>query len=827
MLRHSVEQGGQEGIGLVAEVDPKKIDGAPEEILRQIRMAVAETFDVVLDDVGLIPPRAIYKTTSGKIQRRRTRQALLAGEFSTLARWTAPTVLEGEAPIAIENPEEATAHVLAKLVWALVAKKLFLDSDAEPQHDATFRELGVSSVTAVEISGELADILKRKLSPTLLFEFSSTNVLAAYLAGETTGDATELDSGIRARLLRDAMRVALENSGLPLDELPSEESFAAFLGGRDNSSLAQLSTRGAHEDFSKLVPRWLNFLQESYRGSRILLYLWSFSEEAYSVYYREADKTIREQFDGRFGPLEDGLNTPDVSPVVDIADIPNLRGDWENQSGLAFGFRIDGKLQAAVQVLHASPEAYTESDRDLLERVCEYVGPALLAGQSMSYSDSEFRAENDLADLAEGILQDFSFEHFVEDVLSTGSKLFDAESAALFLYDDDAKELYLMAGSSGANSSKTTSVQFSADTGLCGHVFQTEQRIWVEDVQGHPNFNPAVDSKGDFVVRNMLCAPVMGAEGPLGVVELLNCSLTGIGAREHSLLDRYVRQIAVAIHSLPLIADMHVPFLRSLNELQAVEEPTESQESPFAEPVAVVGMGCRFPGGVHSRGLLEPSESWRRCHDGNSKRADSTSTSITIQIPMRRKNGYPKRGFLEDIDLFDAEFFGISPREAEQIDPQQRLLLECSWEALEHAGILPSSLMGSDTGVFVGQIYQDYAHAVGDAERVDGYTLTGNTASVASGRISYYLGSEGPSMTIDTACSSSLVGVHLACQALANGESIAGLGGWRHVDAQAHAVYWLQPVEGLGSRWALQKTFRLKRTVRHGPRDAVSSFLSA
>ena len=143
-----------------------------------------------------------------------------------------------------------------------------------------------------------------------------------------------------------------------------------------------------------------------------------------------------------------------------------------------------------------------------------------------------------------------------------------------------------MAGSSGANSSKTTSVQFSADTGLCGHVFQTEQRIWVEDVPGHPNFNPAVDSKGDVVVRNMLCAPVMGAEGPLGVVELLNCSLTGIGAREHSLLDRYVRQIAVAIHSLPLIADMHVPFLRSLNELQAVEEPTESQESPYA------GMGA-------------------------------------------------------------------------------------------------------------------------------------------------------------------------------------------------------------------------------------------
>ena len=287
--------------------------------------------------------------------------------------------------------------------------------------------------------------------------------------------------------------------------------------------------------------------------------------------------------------------------------------------------------------------------------------------------------------------------------------------------------------------------------------FSNRKRIWVEDVQGHPNFNPAVDSKGDFVVRNMLCAPVMGAEGPLGVVELLNCSLTGIGAREHSLLDRYVRQIAVAIHSLPLIADMHVPFLRSLNELQAVEEPTESQESPFAEPVAVVGMGCRFPGGVHS-----PEDFWNLLSHGVDAMTEIPKSRFDIDQyydpdpDAAGKMVTRKGGFLEDIDLFDAEFFGISPREAEQIDPQQRLLLECSWEALEHAGILPSSLMGSDTGVFVGQIYQDYAHAVGDAERVDGYTLTGNTASVASGRISYYLGSEGPSMTVDTACSSSL-----------------------------------------------------------------------
>ncbi|WP_372516809.1 beta-ketoacyl synthase N-terminal-like domain-containing protein, partial [Mycobacterium szulgai] len=137
---------------------------------------------------------------------------------------------------------------------------------------------------------------------------------------------------------------------------------------------------------------------------------------------------------------------------------------------------------------------------------------------------------------------------------------------------------------------------------------------------------------------------------------------------------------------------------------------------------------------------------------------------------------YTRSGaFLTDIAGFDAEFFGISAREAAAMDPQQRILLEISWEALETAGIDPHTLAGTSTGVFAGLGAQTYPHTGSD--NTDGYALTGAVASVASGRIAYALGLQGPAVTIDTACSSSLVATHLACQSLRTGESNLALAG--------------------------------------------------
>ncbi|MBV7698621.1 SDR family NAD(P)-dependent oxidoreductase [Streptomyces sp. TRM70350] len=260
-----------------------------------------------------------------------------------------------------------------------------------------------------------------------------------------------------------------------------------------------------------------------------------------------------------------------------------------------------------------------------------------------------------------------------------------------------------------------------------------------------------------------------------------------LGLRSLTAVQLLLRLSRITGVKLPTTAVYDHPTARALADVLVdaasgrhvlVADDDEPVRRADDDPVAVVGMACRYPGGVTS-----PDDLWRLLLEERdvitpfptdrgwdlAALADPDSPSAS-----RARHG----GFLDDVAGFDAAFFGISPREAQLMDPQQRLLLETSWEALERAGVAPGSWRGGRVGVFVGANAQSYSSLLaGIPEGGDGHALTGRLASVVAGRISYVLGLEGPAFTVDTACSSSLVALHLAARALRSGESTLALAG--------------------------------------------------
>lgn len=761
----SVADGDGERLVLVAEFDVRT--GDPDEAAAAVRTAVARTAEAEVSEVVFVKPRSIPKTSSGKIQRRACRTALERDELTVLHRLGVPVV--APAPVvAFPSIEEGAEAVTGWLIALLTPRAGGMAVDAESSFDA----LGLDSQNLVELSTEVGEAVGKDLAPSAFYDHPTVGALAAHLQAtrvrnrvdqvlaETTealgvlvGAASDRDLALlRERLVNAAL-------GKTMDTTPIEESVE--LASAEDLTVELVKMIGGGLDADCMV-----YLYDATQTADQELCLFGSSDDRPSFAFR-----VDEGLAGAMFQREGVLN------LAHLEEHPTYRPDLEAPASpgahAALYTPVHGPTGEVVGVLQAFRPAsrpFTRLDERILSGLADAARPAIQRAVLESQTRRLAALERESLLLASSDSDTSPLKVVLDRLMATLVEMYGVDRGSVLLHDPRTDELVAAVFDVQADGGSVEEVRFPAGKGIAGAVLRSGRSEFVRDAYADPRFNRQIDLDTGFHTRTIDAVPLPGENGtPIGVLSLLNRDTLTWTKADRDTLQRVAKQAAEAIRS--------TVFFETLAGPQNTPKRRKTTNS-LSEPIAVVGMGCRYPGGVDS-----PEALWELLmNEGDAitpvpaERWDVDALQARMPDVKLARFG----GFLDDIEALDTTFFGIAPREARAMDPQQRLLLHVCWEALERAGLATADLTGSRTGVYVGVSNSDFGGRLlhrTEPEDIDPYAITGNAFSVAAGRVSYLLGLKGPSMAVDTACSASLVSLHLAVRALQAGECDAALAG--------------------------------------------------
>ncbi|MEZ4453137.1 MAG: SDR family NAD(P)-dependent oxidoreductase [Nannocystaceae bacterium] len=764
-----IELGGEERAAAAVEVDERRA-GDRAAVIEAIRGAAAQAAEVGLAAVTLLPAGALPKTTSGKIQRFAARELASRDDAPALARWVEATREVG--PRAIDGVRRRLIATIAPRL-GVAPERL----DGQRSFDA----YGLDSAGLVELSEAVERAFGRPIPASALFNHPNLDALARFLAtSEGPRAADEAAASEAPRAADDpapideasapaAARYDTEGEALArLDrrslayrfdleaEMPWErlgepgchvpEPLAITLG-IDAATLRSTPGAWALAQWGMALEFCVGFeaLERLLIGVCVGIQATAGASKSLQLLIEEEDKHI-----ALFRRYARWLR--DARPD-DAARFDALESSWSRRRGAGW-LALEGAedhLRSWLWTL--TFEAWTVYLHEALVRSPEPVQPAWLAAHALHRREEAQHLATDLAFVDALALADDARRRVV----------------ARFLLEllEAWPDFFAVSAVHGLCRARFPGIDLqSPDPAICARQLLAERAF--------TSLHRAAPGLAELLARP---------------ADEVRAAAAAVARGEALPSPERKERIAVEAPQGPFIVDPEgASATKRAPATDAAMESTAraadgDDTSAIARPpvdddaVAIVGFGCRFPGDVASLDDL-----WERLVAGVDAITEVPPNRWDIDAYYDPDPRAPSRmytrwgGFLPGIEDFDAAFFGISPREARTMDPQQRLLLEVSWEALEHAGIPPSSLAGTPAGVWIGICSWDYSRRNHDALH-DSWSATGNALSVAAGRISYTLGLRGPSMAVDTACSSSMVAIHLAVQSLRRGESDLALCG--------------------------------------------------